>query len=47
LMSATAKDLGVNRMEWKDNIRGGVKYLGQLTQRFQDPTLVMADTSGL
>jgi len=42
LMSATAKDLGVNRMEWKDNIRGGVKYLGQLTQRFQDPTLVMA-----
>jgi soluble lytic murein transglycosylase-like protein len=30
LMSATAKDLGVNRMDWKDNIRGGVKYLGQL-----------------
>jgi len=42
LMSATAKDLGVNRMEWKDNIRGGVKYLGQLTQQFQDPTLVAA-----
>jgi hypothetical protein len=42
LMSATAKDLGVNRMDWKDNIRGGVKYLGQLTQRFQDPTLVAA-----
>jgi hypothetical protein len=42
LMSATAKDLGVNRMEWKDNIRGGVKYLGQLTERFQDPTLVAA-----
>jgi hypothetical protein len=42
LMSATAKDLGVNRMEWKDNIRGGVKYLSQLTQRFQDPTLVAA-----
>lgn len=42
LMSATAKDLGVNRMEWKDNIRGGVKYLGQLTERFQDPKLVAA-----
>jgi len=42
LMSATAKDLGVNRMEWKDNIRGGVKYLGQLTQQFQDPVLVAA-----
>ena len=42
LMGATAKDLGVNRMEWKDNIRGGVKYLNQLSQQFQDPTLVMA-----
>ena len=42
LMASTAKDLGVNRMEWKDNIRGGIKYLGQLTQQFQDPTLVAA-----
>jgi hypothetical protein len=42
LMSATAKDLGVNRMEWKDNIRGGVKYLSQLSQQFDDPSLVMA-----
>jgi hypothetical protein len=42
LMSATAKDLGVNRMEWKDNIRGGIKYLSQLTQQFQDPVLVAA-----
>ena len=42
LMSETAKDLGVNRMDWKDNIRGGVKYLGQLSSRFQDPTLVAA-----
>ena len=42
LMAATAKDLGVNRMEWKDNIRGGVKYLNQLSQQFQDPTLVAA-----
>jgi len=42
LMGDTSKDLGVNRMEWKDNIRGGVKYLKQLTQQFQDPTLVAA-----
>ena len=42
LMSATAKELGVNRMDWKDNIRGGVKYLNQLSQQFQDPSLVMA-----
>jgi len=42
LMAATAKDLGVNRMDWKDNIRGGVKYLSQLSQQFQDPTLVAA-----
>lgn len=42
LMGATAKDLGVNRMDWKDNIRGGVKYLSQLSQQFQDPSLVMA-----
>jgi len=42
LMGATAKDLGVNRMDWRDNIRGGVKYLGQLTERFQDPTLAAA-----
>lgn len=42
LMGSTAKDLGVNRMDWKDNIRGGVKYLSQLTERFQDPSLVAA-----
>jgi hypothetical protein len=42
LMSSTAKDLGVNRMDWKDNIRGGVKYLSQLSQQFQDPVLVAA-----
>jgi len=42
LMSTTATGLGVNRMDWKDNIRGGVKYLGQLTERFQDPQLVAA-----
>ena len=42
LMGATAKDLGVNRMEWKDNIRGGVKYLSQLSQRYDNPDLVLA-----
>ena len=42
LMSSTAKDLGVNRMEWKDNIRGGVKYLNQLSQRYDNPDLVLA-----
>jgi len=42
LMSSTAKDLGVNRMEWKDNIRGGVKYLSQLSQRYDNPDLVLA-----
>jgi hypothetical protein len=42
LMSATAKELGVDRMNWQDNIRGGVKYLGQLSQRFSSPELVLA-----
>ena len=42
LMSATAEGLGVNRMDWKDNIRGGIKYLSQLSQRFEDPSLVAA-----
>jgi hypothetical protein len=42
LMAGTASDLGVNRMDWADNIRGGVKYLGQLSQRFSSPDLVLA-----
>lgn len=42
LMGATSKDLGVNRMDWKDNIRGGVKYLNQLSQRYDNPDLVLA-----
>jgi hypothetical protein len=42
LMANTAKELGVNRMDWADNIRGGVKYLGQLSQRFNSPELVLA-----
>jgi hypothetical protein len=42
LMPGTAKDLGVNRMDWKDNIRGGIAYINQLSQRFNDPSLVAA-----
>lgn len=42
LMPGTAKGLGVDRMNWQDNIRGGVKYLKQLSERFQDPALVAA-----
>ena len=42
LMDATAKGLGVDRMNWQDNIRGGVKYLNQLSQRFSSPDLVLA-----
>jgi len=42
LMAGTAKDLGVDRMDWADNIRGGVKYLSQLSQRFSSPDLVLA-----
>jgi len=42
LMAATAKGLGVDRMNWQDNIRGGVKYLNQLSQRFSSPDLVLA-----
>jgi hypothetical protein len=42
LLAGTAKDLGVNRNDWQDNIRGGVKYASQLFNRFQDPVLVAA-----
>ncbi len=42
LMPATAKSLGVNINDWQDNIRGGVKYVGQLMERFKDPALAVA-----
>jgi hypothetical protein len=42
LMPATAKELGVNINDWKDNIRGGVKYVNQLMTRFEDPALAVA-----
>jgi hypothetical protein len=42
LMEATAKELGVNRNDPFDNIRGGVKYIGQLLSQFEDPRLAVA-----
>jgi hypothetical protein len=42
LMPGTAKGLGVDRMNWQDNIRGGVKFLGQLSTRYSNPDLVLA-----
>lgn len=42
LMEATAKDLGVNRNDPFDNVRGGVKYIGQLLSQFEDPRLAVA-----
>jgi len=42
LMPDTAKGLGVDRMNWQDNIRGGVKYLGQLSGKYSSPELVLA-----
>jgi hypothetical protein len=42
LMPATAKELGVNPDDWKDNIRGGVKYINQMLNQFGDPRLAVA-----
>ena len=42
LMPATAKEMGVNINDWQDNIRGGVRYVNQLLQRFDDPALAVA-----
>jgi soluble lytic murein transglycosylase-like protein len=42
LMPATAKELGVNPDDWKDNIRGGVKYINQMLRQFNDPVLAVA-----
>jgi len=38
LMPGTAKDLGVDINDPADNIRGGVKYLGQMLKRFGGDT---------
>jgi hypothetical protein len=42
LMPATAKDLGVNPNNWQQNVQGGVKYIGQMLNQFQDPRLAVA-----
>ncbi len=42
LMPATARDLGVNPNNWQQNIQGGVKYIGQMLNRFEDPRLAVA-----
>lgn len=42
LMPATAKELGVNINDWRDNVRGGVQYIGKMLNQFQDPNLAVA-----
>jgi hypothetical protein len=42
LMEGTAKDLGVDRTDPFDNVRGGIKYISQLLNQFQDPRLALA-----
>ena len=42
IMPATAKDLGVNPLDPEQNIRGGVSYLKQMMDKYQDPVLAAA-----
>ncbi|MBW6397620.1 lytic transglycosylase domain-containing protein [Roseomonas sp. HJA6] len=42
LMPDTARGLGVNVEDEGQNIEGGVRYLGQMMQRFGDPVLATA-----
>jgi hypothetical protein len=42
LMPRTAKELGVDPLNPEDNIRGGVMYLKQMYDKYQDPTLALA-----
>jgi len=42
LMPKTAKELGVDPLNPEENIRGGVMYLKQMYDKYQDPTLALA-----
>jgi hypothetical protein len=42
LMPKTAKSLGVDPLIPEENIRGGVTYLKQMYDKYQDPTLALA-----
>lgn len=42
LMPRTAKELGVDPLNPEENIRGGVMYLKQMYDKYQDPTLALA-----
>lgn len=42
LMPKTAKGLGVDPMNPEENIRGGITYLKQMMDKYQDPTLALA-----
>lgn len=42
LMPKTAKSLGVDPLDPEQNIRGGVAYLKQMYDKYQDPTLAFA-----
>jgi soluble lytic murein transglycosylase-like protein len=42
LMPATAATLGVNPHDIMENVRGGVRYLGNQLERFGDPAQALA-----
>lgn len=42
IMPKTAKDLGINPLDPHENIRGGVSYLKQMMDKYQDPVLATA-----
>lgn len=42
IMPKTAKDLGIDPLDPMDNIRGGVSYLKQMMDKYQDPVLATA-----
>ena len=42
LMPKTAKGLGVDPLNPEENIRGGITYLKQMMDQFNDPTLALA-----